>query len=54
MSHPVASIHVRPDVTSLTIPAEFFEPGTEYELEVIAIEESGNQTITVQFFDTIE
>jgi hypothetical protein len=52
MSQPIASIHVVPTVSSLTIPAEFLEPGTEYELELIAIEESGNQTITVQFFDT--
>lgn len=33
-------------VTSVTIPAEFLEPGTEYKLEVQAIEESGNQTIS--------
>ena len=52
MSHPIASIHVIPSVSSLTIPTEFLEPSTEYELEVIAIEESGNQTITVVFFDT--
>jgi hypothetical protein len=33
-------------VTSVTIPAEFLEPGTEYKLEVQAIETSGNQTIS--------
>lgn len=52
MSHPVMSAHVIPSVTSLTVPPEFFEPAAEYELELIAIEESGNQTITVVFFDT--
>jgi hypothetical protein len=52
MSQPIASLHVRPSVSRVTIPSEFLEPGTAYELEVIAIEASGNQTITVQFFDT--
>ena len=33
-------------VTIVTIPAEFLEPGTEYKLEVQAIEKSGNQTIS--------
>jgi len=33
-------------VTSVTIPAEFLESGTEYKVEVQAIEESGNQTIS--------
>ena len=33
-------------VTSVTIPAEFLEPGTKYKLEVQAIEKSGNQTIS--------
>jgi hypothetical protein len=33
-------------VTSVTIPSEFLEPGTEYKLEVQAIEKSGNQTIS--------
>jgi hypothetical protein len=33
-------------VTSVTIPAEFLEPGIEYKLEVQAIEKSGNQTIS--------
>ena len=40
------------DATSLAVPAEFFEPGTEYELEILAVEESGNQTISVIFFTT--
>lgn len=33
-------------VTSVTIPAEFLEPGVEYKLELQAIERSGNQTIS--------
>ena len=32
--------------TSVTIPSEFLEPGTEYKLEVQAIERSGNQSIS--------
>ena len=52
MSQPIASIHVPPTVTQLTIPTEFLEASTAYELELIAIEESGNQTMTVFFFDT--
>ena len=43
---------LRADATSLTVPAEFFEPDTEYELEILAKESSGNQTITVLFFAT--
>jgi hypothetical protein len=33
-------------VNSVTISSEFLEPGTEYKLEVQAIEKSGNQTIS--------
>jgi hypothetical protein len=32
--------------TSVTIPPEFLEPGVEHKIEVLAIEKSGNQTIT--------
>lgn len=35
-----------PTRTSVSVPAEFLEPDTEYKLEVIAQEESGNRTIT--------
>ena len=31
---------------------EFLEPNTVYELEVLALERSGNQTISVGFFMT--
>jgi hypothetical protein len=32
--------------TSVTVPREYLEPGTDYKLEVQAIEASGNQTLT--------
>ncbi len=51
-SVPEASIHVPPDVTSLTIPDEFMQPGTVYAVEVLALEVSGNQTITEHVFET--
>jgi hypothetical protein len=35
-----------PTQTSVSVPGEFLEPLTEYKLEVIAQEESGNRTIT--------
>ena len=51
-SLPVYDVHVGPDVRSLEIAADFLEPETLYELEVLAIEESGNQTIGLGFFTT--
>jgi hypothetical protein len=45
-------VHVPAALDALSVPAEFFEPETVYELEVLALEESGNQTITVGFFVT--
>jgi len=51
-SRPVYDVHVPPDRNALPVPEEFFEPGTEYELEVLALETSGNQTITVSSFTT--
>ncbi len=42
------------DATQVTVPAEFIVPGAEYSFEVLAIEESGNQTITEAFFTTSE
>ena len=46
------SIYLPPDVTSITLPAEFLEPGTTYAWEVLAIEESGNQTLSSSEFET--
>lgn len=40
------------DAVSATIPAELLEPNETYLLEVLAKEESGNQTITESFFCT--
>ena len=38
------------DATSVSVPPEFIEEGEEYQYEVLAIEESGNQTITEEEF----
>lgn len=51
-SLPVYDVHVPPTLTRLAVPAEFFEPGTGYELEILALEESGNQTIGGGYFTT--
>jgi hypothetical protein len=40
------TVILRPGVTSVWVPEQFLEPDTEYKLEVIAQEESGNRTIT--------
>ena len=44
-SRPNYDIHVSADTTALVVPAAFFDPTSLYEIEVVAIEESGNQTI---------
>jgi hypothetical protein len=46
------SMYLPASVTSLTIPKEFLEPGTAYNWEVLAIEESGNQTLSSSSFHT--
>ncbi|MGQ0605183.1 MAG: hypothetical protein ACT4QE_26195 [Anaerolineales bacterium] len=51
-SQPIYDVHLSPDRTSLAVPVEFLEPQTVYELEVLALETSGNQTITSGFFTT--
>jgi hypothetical protein len=40
------TVILRPGQTSVWVPEAFLEPDTEYKLEVIAQEESGNRTIT--------
>lgn len=45
-----ALINLPGDVTSLTVPPEFLVPGNEYEFEILAIEASGNSTISVGEF----
>jgi hypothetical protein len=52
LSRPEYDVHVPPDMTELSVPDEFLEPDTLYELEVLALEKGGNQTITVGFFTT--
>jgi hypothetical protein len=52
-SRPTYDVHVAATVNSLSVPAEFLEADTVYELEVLALEESGNQTISVGFFKTL-
>jgi Fibronectin type III domain len=51
-SQPIFDVHVPPDRNSLSVSERFLEPDTEYELEVLALEKSGNQTISVSFFTT--
>ncbi len=51
-SRPLFDVHVGPGANSLGVPIEFLEPGTVYELEVLALETSGNQTISLGFFMT--
>ncbi len=51
-SNPIFDVHVPADRDSLSVSAEFLEPYTEYELEVLALEKSGNQTIGIVFFKT--
>lgn len=51
-ARPEYDVHVPADQLSLTVADDFLRPGTVYELEVLAIEESGNQTISVGFFTT--
>ena len=40
------SMYVPSDVTSVSIPGEFLEPGTDTGGEILARDKSGNQTIT--------
>jgi len=46
------SVYLPATATSVTVPAEFMQGGTEYEYEVLAIEESGNQTLSSAAFST--
>jgi hypothetical protein len=43
---------VRLEGTMVTVPSELLKPGTEYEFEILAIAEGGNQTITETCFVT--
>lgn len=46
------SMYLPPSVTSIAVPDGFLEPGTAYFWEVLAIEESGNQTLSSGEFET--
>jgi len=48
------TIKVPASVLKVTLPEEFIIPDSEYKFEILAIEESGNQTITESFFSTSE
>jgi hypothetical protein len=51
-SQPIYDVHVPATLNSLRVPAEFLQANAVYEVEVLALEASGNQTITVGFFKT--
>jgi hypothetical protein len=46
------SVYVPGSVTSLPVPDGFLEPHTAYKWEVLAIERSGNQTLSSGAFRT--
>ena len=48
----VFSVFLPATVTQVTVPPEFIQANANYKFEVLAIEESGNQTITESSFST--
>ena len=48
----IYSVTVPSTVTSMRVPSEFLAAGTAYAFEVLAIEESGNQTLSSSAFET--
>ncbi len=46
------SIHLPASATTLTVPRQFLTPGALYDVEIVAIEASNNQTISVSEFVT--
>jgi hypothetical protein len=46
------SMYLPPSVTEIDVPDGFLEPGTDYNWEVLAIERSGNQTLSSGTFTT--
>lgn len=48
----VFSVNLRPTVTQVTVSPEFIQGNAEYAFEVLAIEASGNQTISEGGFKT--
>ena len=49
---PQLDVDLPSSETSVTVPAQYLKPGMVYRFEVLATEESGNQTITEGFFCT--
>jgi hypothetical protein len=48
------SMYLPASVTKITISKEFLEANTDYDWEVLAIEESGNQALNSSYFDTYD
>lgn len=46
------ALTVGPDTTRVRVPRQFMESGAAYKYEVLAIEKSGNQTISEAEFET--
>ncbi|XOV81226.1 MAG: hypothetical protein ACFHVJ_09815 [Aestuariibacter sp.] len=53
-AEPVLSVYMPADARMLIAPEEFMETDECYEMEILSIEESGNQTITAVEFETGE
>lgn len=51
-AQPVFSVYLPASATSVTVPREFMESGAPYKYEVLAIELSGNQTLSSGAFRT--
>jgi hypothetical protein len=49
---PSVQFNVPATTTSMTVPGDFLKPGTAYAWEVLAQEESGNQTLSSGAFET--
>jgi hypothetical protein len=49
---PQLDVDLPSGATMVTVPAEYLKPSTVYQLEVLATEKSGNQTITERLFCT--
>jgi hypothetical protein len=57
--HRAFSIDLPPGTTTVTVPEGFLDQGaalagTEFKVEILAIEDSGNKTITEREFDVEE
>jgi hypothetical protein len=49
---PTFDVTMPATASSVAVPSGFLLPGTNYEWEVLAIEASGNQTLSTAFFQT--